>query len=86
MKEIQNINTLKKFLQVTKFARGHNHPSVTTLKQTMKELNIHEELTYDIMTFFLYDNESTDEDLTPDMIHSDHLFCTFVKQNIPNRK
>jgi len=54
------INTLDKFLTATGFARGTNHPSVTTLKAKMDELDINDDLMVDIMSFFLYDGESTD--------------------------
>ena len=56
-----NINTVEKFLNATAFARGTNHPSVTKLKEKMNELDISEDLQIDVMTFFLYDHESTDE-------------------------
>jgi len=54
------INTVKKFLDATGFARGTNHPSVSTLKTKMEELNVTEDVMIDIMSFFLYDHESTD--------------------------
>jgi len=55
---MKEINTLQKFLNATGFARGTNHPSVTTLKEQMENLNVSDELSWDIMGFFLYDNES----------------------------
>ena len=55
------MNTVGKFLEATGFARGTNHPSVTALKEKMVELEVTEDAEIDIMTFFQYDNESTDE-------------------------
>jgi len=52
------VNTLKKFLDATGFARGTNHPSVSLLKSKMDELKVNEDLRIDIMSFFLYDHES----------------------------
>lgn len=56
--ESQSINTLKKFLDITGYERHTNHPSVSTLKEKMDELNIDDDLKIDIMSFFLYDHES----------------------------
>ena len=77
---MKEINTLQKFLDASGFARGINHPSVTNLKLKMKELQISEDLQIDVMSFFLYDHESTDE--TEDLTQFDQLFCINVKQNI----
>jgi len=64
------INTLEKFLDATGFARGTNHPSVSSLKSKMRKLNVSEDLAIDIMSFFLYDHESTDDDYdTPVIKH-----------------
>jgi len=54
------MNTVKKFLDATGFDRGSNYPSVTTLKAKMCELEVTEEAQIDVMSFFLYDHESTD--------------------------
>ena len=54
------INTVGKFLDATSFARGVNHPSVTNLKAKMDELNLSDDTKIDVMTFFLYDDESID--------------------------
>ena len=52
------MNTVDKFLKATGFARGTNHPSVSTLKIKMDELMVTEDAKIDIMSFFLYDHES----------------------------
>ena len=52
------INTVEKFLNTTKLNRGDNYPSVQSLKKTMNDLNISEDLKIDVMSFFLYDHKS----------------------------
>jgi len=54
------INTVNKFLISTSFKRGTKHPTLQNLKIQMKKLKVSEELRIDLMTFFLFDNESFD--------------------------
>ena len=54
------MNTVAQFLDATGYKRGTNHPSPSVLKAKMEELNVTEDAKIDIMSFFLYDNESTD--------------------------
>ena len=56
------MNTVQKFLNATGYSRGYNHPSVSTLKAKMDELNVDEDTKIDIMSFFLYDHESSDHE------------------------
>tara|TARA_R100001244_G_C5150284_1_gene129544 strand:+ start:606 stop:914 length:309 start_codon:yes stop_codon:yes gene_type:complete len=56
------MNTVKKFLEATGFKRGINQPSAYTLKVSMNELNVTESTEIDVMTFFLYDEESIHEE------------------------
>jgi hypothetical protein len=54
------IKTVGAFLEATGYKRGTNHPKPSELKAKMEELNVTEDAKIDIMSFFLYDNESTD--------------------------
>jgi len=64
------INTVEKFLNATGFSRESNHPSVSNLKAKMRKLDVSDDLAIDIMSFFLYDGESTDNDFdTPVIKH-----------------
>ncbi len=53
------INTLEKFLIETGLDRHNNYPSLNTLKGELTSLRIEDEdLTADILAYFLYDGAS----------------------------
>lgn len=55
----QQIKTLEDFLNITKYNRDKNYPSIAELKNKIKELKINDdELEADILGYLLYDNKS----------------------------
>ena len=52
------MNTLDKFLIVTQFNRGDNYPTRKQLDKQIKINNVNEDLSIEVYTYFLYDDNN----------------------------
>ena len=53
---MEEIVTVKQFLDATPHRRGAKHPSKETLKADFERLNVSEDCQIEVLTFFLYDD------------------------------